>query len=96
MEGKLWVRLVRHNKIIRDITLPCAIDSWEEALREACRQMDLSTPIPLPRHLRDWEQFKLMRFLPSDFMDAVSFDRMEAEYFEEGAPRKRDRDWRNA
>ncbi len=96
MEGKLWVRLIRHNKIVRDITLPCSANDWEETLREACRQMDLSAPIPLPRHLRDWDRFKLMRFLPSDFMDAVSFDRMETEYFEEGAPRKRDRDPRNA
>lgn len=96
MQGKLWVRLIRHNKIVRDATLPCDVLRWEDALRDACHGMDLSAPILLPRHLRDWDQFKLMRFLPSDFMDAVAFDRMEAEYFEEGAPKRQDRDPRNA
>lgn len=95
-QGKLWIRLIRHTKIVRDITVGCDPADWETALRDACHRLDLSAPIALPRHLRDWEQFKLVRFLPGDFMDAVRFDRMEAEYFEEGAPRRRDMDPRNA
>lgn len=96
MDGKLWIRLVKRNKISRDVTVPCGRDTWQEALREACHMLDLSVPIIVPRHLRDWDQFMQTRFLPGDFMDAVHFDRMEAEYFDDDLPRSRDKDPRNA
>ena len=36
----------------------------------------------LPRHLRDYERFRQMRFLPEHFVESVSFDRMEVEYID--------------
>lgn len=94
-EGKLWIRLVKHNRIARDLVVPCQESAWEDALREGCHALDVSVPVLLPRHLRDWAEFKQMRFVPGDFMDAVAFDRMEAEYFDLAHPRGADRDPRN-
>ena len=82
MAGKLWVRQIYHNKLARDVVVPCENLDWAEALRLACHQMDLSVPLFVPRHQRDWEDFRLLRFLPGDFMEAVRFDRLEAEFFD--------------
>ena len=38
--------------------------------------------VVLPRHERDWEEFRQARFLPEHFLEDVPFDRMEAEYIE--------------
>ena len=65
-------------------------------MRQGCHTLDLSVPVLLPRHLRDWGEFKQVRFVAGDFMDAVIFDRMEAEYFDEAHPRGQNKDPRNA
>lgn len=95
MDGKLWVRIIKHNKIIKDVVRDCFDDGWQDTLREACHYFDLSFPVILPHHLRDWEQFRQTRFSPGDFLDATHFDRMEIEYFEEGAPKRKSDDPRN-
>lgn len=96
MTGKLWIRLILRHKIDRDLTLLCDRDAWEDTLRDACRALDVSVPVVLPRHLKDWALYGQMHFAPGDFMDAVPFDRMEIEYFEEGKQRGMSDDPRNA
>ncbi|MHC1786969.1 MAG: hypothetical protein AB9880_07905 [Christensenellales bacterium] len=97
MAGQLWVRLVKGAKILKDVVVPCPAADWQEALREACHKLDLSVPIQVPRHLRDWEAYRQTRYLPEHFMDGLRFDRMEVEYFDadQGAARKRSDDPRN-
>lgn len=95
MPGKLWVREIKKNKIIRDTVIPCDDGDWVAALAEACRELDRQVPLVLERHTRDWEMFQLMRFLPEHFMESVPFDRMEAEYFDPDKKAARTNDIRN-
>lgn len=84
-QGKLWIRLMKANKSVRDMTVPAARDNPQAALREALPQMDVSQPMWLPRHLADWEEYSFTRFSPEHFVDSVPFDRMEISYvFPEG------------
>ena len=39
-------------------------------------------PVQVPKHERDWAEYRQTRFLPEHFMEAVPFDRMEIEYFD--------------
>ena len=82
MAAGIWVKLVRHGRTERDVVVPCARQDWEDALTEACRQLDLQRPFILPRHGRDYEQFGLTRFTQEHFIEPVRFDRMEIEYIE--------------
>ena len=82
MATGIWVRLMRKTHIVKDATVPCAIQDWQQALDEACRQLDVPRPLLLPRHERDWEQFSQARFLKEHFMEDVSFDRMEVEFID--------------
>lgn len=82
MAGSIWVREVRRNKIRRDAVAPCEFSLWEEALAAACRELDLAVPLVVDRHRRDFMDFRQARFLPEHFLEAVSFDRLEVEYFD--------------
>ena len=80
MAAILWVRLMKKTRILRDLTVPCAKEDWQEALGEACKQLDLSRPVLLRKHERDWEEFSQAHFLRGDFLEDVPFDRMEVEW----------------
>ena len=82
MARGIWVRLIKHGKIKESNVQPCAAEDWEDALTEACRQLDAPKPVILPRHERDYAQFHQARFLPEHFVESVAFDRMEVEYID--------------
>jgi hypothetical protein len=89
MAAGIWVRLMRKNRIERDITVECAHEDWQEALSQACHQLDTGRPMVLPRHERDWEQFSQARFLKEHFVEDVPFDRMEVEFIDPDKKKKK-------
>ncbi|NLJ64363.1 MAG: hypothetical protein GX337_03095 [Christensenellaceae bacterium] len=95
-EAKLWVKLIKKQKIKLDAVAPCQDDDWHEALSVACRALDISVPVILPRHERDWGEFKLTRFNADDFIEAFPYDYMEIEYINLNKPRAMSNDPRNA
>ena len=88
MATGIWVRLMRKTRIDQDTTVECALDDWQDALEEACHQLDVPRPLLLPRHERDWEQFSQARFLKEHFMEDVAFDRMEVEFIDPDKKKK--------
>ena len=73
---------MKKNRIDQDVTVECVSQDWQEALSEACRQLDVSKPLILPRHQRDWDQFSQARFLKEHFVEDIPFDRMEVEFID--------------
>jgi len=88
MAAGIWVRLMRKNKIDRDITIPCMIEDWQEALEQACHDLDVPRPMILPRHERDFDQFSQARFLVDHFVEEIPFDRMEVEFIDPDRKKK--------
>lgn len=88
MATGIWVRLMKKNRIDKDMTAPCSLETWQEALETACQKMDVPRPMILPRHERDWDQFSQARFLPDHFVESVSFDRMEVEFIDPDKKKK--------
>ena len=72
------------------------IDSPISLLEEACRKLDIARPIWLDKHSREWDEFGQTRFLPDDFLESVDFQRLEIEYIDPDAKKKKSRDYRNA
>ena len=88
MAAGIWVRLMRKNKIDRDITIHCMIEDWQEALEQACHDLDVPRPMILPRHERDFDQFSQARFLADHFVEEIPFDRMEVEFIDPDRKKK--------
>ena len=65
-------------------------------LAEACHALDLSRPLWLEKNEREWREFGQTRFLPDAFMEHVSFDRLEIEFIDPDAKKKKSNDPRNA
>ena len=88
MAGGIWVRLMKRTRIDKDITHPCERENWQEALDEACHKLDVTRPMILPRHERDWDAFGQARFLKDHFVEHVDFDRMEVEFIDPDKKKK--------
>jgi hypothetical protein len=86
--GRMWVRLIRAHRAIRDITVPCEAKEPLAALREATHTLDLSMPVWLPRHQADWVNFRLTHFSQEHFLEKIDFDRMEIAYIAPEEERK--------
>lgn len=82
MAAGIWVRLMEKSHIIKDTIESCTHENWTDALNEACRRLDLSCPVLMPKHYRDFETFSQTRFLPDHFIDSFPYDRMEVEYID--------------
>ena len=96
MATALWMRTIRHHKIDRQATVPCTRLDPQDALEVACRQLDLPLPIWLDKNQREWDEFGQTRFLPDAFFESVPFERLEIEYIDPDAKKKKSTDYRNA
>ncbi len=95
MATALWVRAIRHQRIVQQTVIPCTRIDPTDALEKACHEMDISVPLWLEKNGFDWDEFGQTRFLPDAFMDEVPFDRLEIEFIDPDAPKKRSKDPRN-
>jgi len=95
MATALWVREIRRHRIDRQATAPCTRDDPQDALAEACRELDIPKPLWLDKHQREWDDFGMTSFLPDAFFESVSFDRLEIEYIDPDAKKRKSQDPRN-
>ena len=96
MASALWVKIIRHHRTDRQATVPCTRDDAHGALLGACHELDLPEPIWLEKNEREWAEFGMTRFLPDAFFEAVPFERLEIEYIDPDAPKRKSKDPRNA
>lgn len=86
----MWLRLMKNNRAKGDLTVACDFERPQFALREAMQKLDLSMPVWLSRHEKDWHTFSLTRFTAEHFLEAISFDRLEISYIApDDKPKKR-------
>ena len=60
-----------------------SVDVYLAAIREICEKLDLEMPVILSKHKNDMDNFSLVRFLPTDFIEKVDFQRFDIEIFVE-------------
>ena len=84
---KIWGNIIRKNKIsaahMVEIDAVPSVDVYLAAIREICEKLDLEMPVILSKHKNDMDNFSLVRFLPSDFIEKVDFQRFDIEIFVE-------------
>ena len=77
--NRLWGRMMKHQRIIRQETIEIENDDIEEAFLEICRRFDVQRPIQLPKHNREFEKFGRTFFAKEHFTESIDFDRLEIE-----------------
>ena len=92
---KLWVRLVKNHRMVKNTTMPCEMEEVQDVLTEICREFDAPTPMWLGKHEFEFEQFRRTAFTQDHFVEEISFDRMEIELIDVDAPARKSRDIRN-
>ncbi|MBQ3424033.1 MAG: hypothetical protein IJH38_02400 [Clostridia bacterium] len=92
---RLWARIIRGHRIIRQATEACAWEDVPEALTALCHEFDIPRPLWLDKHKREFEAFHRTQFLPDHFMEDVTFQRLEIEFLEDDENARRSRDPRN-
>lgn len=95
MASALWVKTIKNHRIHRQTSVPCSRQNPREALLEACHQLDLPEPVWLDKNEREWTEFGMTRFGPDAFFEEIPFQRLEIEYIDPDAPKKKNRDYRN-
>ena len=76
---RLWGRIMKHQRIIKQETITIENDDTEEAFLEMCRRFDVQRPIQLPKHNREFERFGRTFFSREHFTESVDFDKLEIE-----------------
>ena len=83
---KLWGKILKDNKIKKDYTISIEEFSFEnlyDYLKDMCYNLKIETPIILPKHLRQFEEYSITRFYSGDFIDYIDFDFLQIEYYDD-------------
>ena len=88
MEGKMkiWALLRKKQAIFLDVVSEFSYEEeadWPYVIGELAVKLQQSRPVILSKHLFELRQFQRTTFFPGDFLEPVSFDRMEIEIFKE-------------
>ena len=80
---RIWAKIILDNKLIKDLIYE-SIDNYSrdgffEHISEICYRLNISSPVLIKNHYESFENFNNIKFLPRDFIESVSFDRLEIE-----------------
>ena len=78
-KNRLWGRIMRSQRIVRQETVFIEQDDIEEAFLEICRRFDVQRPLQLPKHNREFERFGRTSFSKEHFTESVDFQKLEIE-----------------
>ena len=78
---KIWLKTIKGDKTTAQKTLkmnePYSKELLEYMIRNILEQMDMPAPVFISAHFSNFEEFKIIRFLPRDFVESVPFDKIE-------------------
>lgn len=77
---RIWAKVIKDGKIIKQLTYE-RVDKFTYAqfftyLSDICEGLDIATPILLKTHIFNYAKFNTVRFLPRDFTEPPSFDKL--------------------
>ena len=85
---RLWGKLVKNNKIIKDNTVPLIVeDDYQAALKEAmiqlCDSFDIAKPYWLNKNLNEYNRLGKTSFNKDNFIEEIEFDKLVIEELED-------------
>lgn len=90
---KLWAKKIKDNKIIESLNIKnnenlSLTEKKEKCFKEICQKFDLSIPILLKKHDKEFSEFKSVTFYADDFVDNIDFDKLEIDLLDDGTDKR--------
>ncbi|MCL2255944.1 MAG: hypothetical protein FWC11_03695 [Firmicutes bacterium] len=80
---KLWAKTISGEKITRDQIYKreekYSSSKFDEYLNEICYEFDIPSPLILKTHVNHFDNFNIVRFRKSDFIEEVDYDYLVIE-----------------
>ena len=87
---RLWAKTILNNKTINSIdvqtneNIPMDL-KLKKCLAKIFTKLDISSPVWLSKHDKEFKDFKKIIFYRDDFIDEVQFDKLEIELVDDGS-----------
>ena len=82
---KIYAKLLTDNKVVSNyiytLQIDFVINDFFEYVQEICSALDIPTPIILTKHIKNFLIFDSTTFLPEDFVESLSYDKLVLEIF---------------
>lgn len=80
---KIWLKFMSSEKMLKNIIYDTkenfVPDHFADYLHDACFALDEPTPIVVSKHIRHFLHLNTTTFFPQDFIEPVSFLRLEVD-----------------
>ena len=86
---RIWAKIICDQRIykqtVREFSSLRSFSNQEieNIVHELCQELDLSRPVLLTKHFKEFQQFQRITFKAPDFMELISFDKFEIELLKE-------------
>ena len=80
---RIWSKVMKKDKILKDFMFEkfeeIDYSDFFEYLREICEKLDIANPVLIKTHLFNYAKYNCVRFIKSDFLEPISFDKLVLE-----------------
>jgi len=81
---RIWAKITKGDKIKKSEIFAYdgkySNEKFNFYLNDICEQMDISSPIALSSHVRNFSSFNITKFKQDDFVEKIDFDYLILEY----------------
>ncbi len=92
---QLWVKVMKRQKIDRQITADCGKDDVKGVLDDVCKELDIPCPIWLGKQEREYDNFRITSFSADNFVESIDFTKLVIEFIEDPNKKRSNNDPRN-
>ena len=80
---RIWIKTLKDGKIVKQAVYEydgkMDYAEFHRHVYEACRLIDEPSPVIVKPHIFNYAKYNHVKFLPDDFVESVSFDKMMLE-----------------
>ena len=88
--GKLWLKIMKDHKLVRDIVLDCQVasegqvelDAVRPEMSAACNELDVEFPVVVEANRKEFARRNRTDFRADSFIQPVDFDKLEVIYYD--------------
>jgi hypothetical protein len=77
---RIWAKVIKDGKIINQVTYErddkFTYSQFFCYLADICEELDIATPVLLKTHIFNYAKFNTVRFIPRDFAEPITFDKL--------------------
>ncbi len=80
---RIWFKVVKDNKTVKQFVYEneekFTYSHFSEYISAGCYALDEATPVIIRNHIMNFAKYNGVKFVPSDFVEKVDFDKLTIE-----------------